>query len=99
ADAKHLVLLRARAASGHAAAPPSSVMNARRFTQSPGGDRRDVADEIEVELVIEHGVHRVRRMDQEERIAIRGRAHDGLSGDITPGAGAVLDEDGLAEPL
>jgi hypothetical protein len=32
-------LVCARAASGHAAAPPSSVMNARRFIRSPR--RRD----------------------------------------------------------
>src|SRR5215475_2249306 len=50
------------------------------------GDRRDVTDEIEVELVIERRVHRVRRMDQEERIAISGRTHDRLRGDITAGA-------------
>jgi hypothetical protein len=50
------------------------------------GDRRDVADEIEVELVIECRVKRVRRLDEEERIAIRGRTRDGLRGDITAGA-------------
>jgi hypothetical protein len=33
----------ARAASGHAAAPPTSVMNSRRFIRSP---RRRAAEEI-----------------------------------------------------
>src|SRR5262249_48887510 len=61
--------------------------------------RRDVTDEIEVELVIERRVDRVGRMDQEERIAIRGRTHDRLRGDITAGARPVLDDELLAEPL
>src|SRR5215472_14779309 len=63
------------------------------------GDRRDVADEIEVELLIKRRVHRVRRMDEEERIAIRYRTHDGLRGDIGAGARPVLDNELLAEPL
>src|SRR5215471_208657 len=37
------------------------------------GDRRDVADEIEVELVIECRVERVRRSGHKERIAVRER--------------------------
>src|SRR5215831_17969875 len=63
------------------------------------GDRRDVADEIEVELLIKRRVHRVRRMDEEERIAIGYRTHDGLRGDISAGARSVLDDKLLAEPL
>src|SRR5215813_9829116 len=63
------------------------------------GDRRDVADEIEVELLIKRRVHRVRRMDEEERIAIRYRTHDGLRGDISAGARPVLDNELLAESL
>ena len=62
-------------------------------------DRRDVADEIEIELVVERRVDRVRRADQEERVAIRGRTHDRLGGDIAAGARPVLDDELLAEPL
>src|SRR5262249_55901256 len=62
------------------------------------GDRRDVADEIEIELVIECRVERVRRCGQEERIAIRCRTHDDLCGDITRGTRPVLDDEWLAEP-
>ena len=36
------------------------------------GDRRDVADEIEIELVVERRVDRVRRTDQQQRIAVGG---------------------------
>ena len=62
-------------------------------------DRRDVADEIEIELVVERRVDRVRRSDQEERIAVRRRAHDRLGGDIAASARPVLDDELLAEPL
>src|SRR6266540_4017088 len=46
------------------------------------GDRRDVADEIEVELVIECRVDRVRGGGQEESVAVGRRAHDRLGADI-----------------
>ena len=62
-------------------------------------DRRDVADEIEIELVVERRVDRVGRTDQEERIAVRRRTHDRLGGDIAAGARPVLDDELLAEPL
>src|SRR5262245_65293434 len=50
--------------------------NRRIYLQDTGctdeaGDRHDVADEIEVELVVECRVERVRRMDKEERVTIR----------------------------
>ena len=62
-------------------------------------DRRDVADEIEIEFVVERRIDRVRRTDQEERVAVRRRAHDRLGGDIAAGARPVLDDEWLAEPL
>src|SRR5215472_4566327 len=54
---------------------------------------------MEIEFVKKRYVERVRRMDEEERIAIRGRTHDRLRGDITAGARPVLDDELLAEPL
>ena len=68
-------------------------------TRHDARDRRDVADEIEIELVVERRVDRVRRADQEERVAVRRRAHDRLGGDIAAGARPVLDDEWLAEPL
>ena len=62
-------------------------------------DRRDVADEIEIELVVERRVDRVRRRGQEERVAVGRRVHDGLGADIAAGARPVLDDELLAEPL
>src|SRR5262249_35252500 len=63
------------------------------------GDRRDITDEIEVELVVERRVDRVGRVDQEERIAIRGRTHDRLRGDITAGARSVFYDKLLTKSL
>ena len=62
-------------------------------------DRRDVANEIEIELVVKRRIDRVRRTDQEERVAVRRRTHDRLGGDIAAGARPVLDDEWLAEPL
>ena len=68
-------------------------------TRHDARDRRDVADEIEIELVVERRVDRVRRTDQKECIAVGGRTHDRLGADIAAGARPVLDDEWLAEPL
>src|SRR6516165_12486698 len=67
------------------------AMNAR--------DRGDVADQIEPELVVERGVDRVHRSGHKERISVRGRVHDRLSGDIAGRARPILDDKLLTEPL
>src|SRR5271156_99397 len=63
------------------------------------GDRRDVVNEIEIELAIKRRVDRVPRADQEQRIAIRGRAYYRLGADIAAGTWPVLDDEWLSEPL
>ena len=68
-------------------------------TADEARDRRDVADEIEIELVVKRRIDRVRRTDQEQRVAVRRRAHDRLGGDVAAGARPVLDDEWLAEPL
>src|SRR6516165_10210997 len=60
-------------------------------------DRRDVADEIVVELVVQCRVDRVEATDHEQRVAVSGRAHDDLSADIGCGARPVLDNKRLAD--
>jgi hypothetical protein len=62
-------------------------------------DRRDVADEIETELVVERGVDGVPTADYEQRVAVRRCAHDGLGADIAAAARPVLDHEWLAKPL
>src|SRR5262245_60827925 len=62
-------------------------------------DRRDVANEIEIELLEKRRITRVRKTNQEKRVAIRGRIHDGRGGDVGHRAGPVLDDELVAGPL
>src|SRR5262249_3814481 len=62
-------------------------------------DRRDVAKKHEAELVVERCVDRVRRDDQQERMPVRGRAHDCFGGYISAGPRTVLDHERLTETL
>jgi len=52
-------------------------------------DGGDVANEIEVEPVVERGIDGIRITDEEQRVAIRGRLGDSLGGDIAAGARPV----------
>src|SRR5262245_27546636 len=62
-------------------------------------DRRDIADEIEVELLIKRRIDGVVRCGKEEGIAIWGSADDRLGAEIGASAGPVFDDEWLAEPL
>jgi len=68
-------------------------------TSENAGDRRNVADEIEIELIVERRVARVEATGHEQRIAVCGRVHDRLGADIAAAARPVLDDEWLAEPL
>src|SRR6516165_10229975 len=61
--------------------------------------RRSVADEIEIKFLVQRGVDCIRRSGQEERIAVRCRAHDRLGGDVAAGVWPVLNNELLTEPL
>ncbi len=63
------------------------------------GDRRDVADEIEIELVVERCVDYVRYGGQKQRMTIGWRTHRSLGCDIAAGARPIFDNEWLAEPL
>ena len=63
------------------------------------GDRRDVAEEIEVQLFVERCIDRVGDADQQEHVPVGRRFDDGLRGEIAAGARPVLHDEGLAEPL
>ena len=62
-------------------------------------DRREVGDEIVVELLIKRIVDGVDGVRHEQRIAVRGRTRRHLGADIVAATGPVLDEEGLPEPL
>src|SRR5215831_5495871 len=53
-----------------------------------GSDRRDVAEKNEIELVVKRRVDLGGRVDQQERITVRGRADDRVGADITAAARA-----------
>src|SRR5215467_9587988 len=55
-------------------------------------DRRDVANEIKVELVAQGRVDRVEATDQEQRVAVSGRARDRFGGDVAASARPIFDD-------
>src|SRR5262249_40647554 len=58
-----------------------------------GRDRRDVADEVEIDLVVERGVDRVVTTDKGRGEAVGGAGQAGCGADIAPAAGRVLDDE------
>jgi hypothetical protein len=64
-----------------------------------GCDRCDIADEIEIEFVVECRVACVRWTDHEQDIAVSGRTHDGLGADVGAGARAIFNDELLTQPL
>src|SRR3984885_2410545 len=62
-------------------------------------DRRNVADEIEIEIVEKRCVDRVAGGDQKQRVAVRRSARHVFGGEIAAGAGAVFDDESLPQPL
>jgi hypothetical protein len=62
-------------------------------------NRGDVADEIVIELLVKRCIDRVRNGEHDERVAVRRRADGDFGGDIAGGAGPVLDDEWLSEPL
>ena len=53
------------------------------------GDRRDVANEVEIEFLVERRVDCIGRADQQERVAVGRRAHDRLGRDIAAPPGRL----------
>jgi hypothetical protein len=62
-------------------------------------DRRNVADEIEIELVEKCRTDRVCGNDIEERVSVRRCPHRRLGADIATCAGSILDYEMLTEPV
>ena len=63
------------------------------------GDRIDVAQEYEIELLVERRIDRVGGVYQEQRVPVGCRLDDGFRREIVPRARAILDDELLAEPL
>src|SRR5260221_13296880 len=61
-------------------------------------DRCDVANEIEIEIVVKRRIDRVWRTDQEQRVAVWRRTNDRLGGDIAACAWPGLNDEWLPEP-
>src|SRR5262249_51716501 len=61
-------------------------------------NRRDVAEEIEVEPLVKCRVDRARRACQEKRVAVRWGTHDRFGADISAATRAVFYDELLAEP-
>ena len=62
-------------------------------------DRRDVAGEMETQLVEQRRVDRVEETDHEQHVAVRRCVHDRLGGNIASRAWLVLNDKRLAKPL
>jgi hypothetical protein len=64
-----------------------------------GGNGRDIAQEVVIELLIKRGVNGIRRGDDEERVAIGGGVGDIGGRQIAARAGAIFHHDRLTELL
>src|SRR5262249_44228758 len=56
-------------------------------------------DEVEFEIVVEGRTIGVRVIGYEQRVAVRGRTHDGLGGYVAAGTWPVLNEELLTKAL
>src|SRR5262245_65578542 len=62
-------------------------------------NRRDVLDEIEIEIFVEGGANRIRGGDLQKRIAVGGCLYDRLGADIAAGARSGFNYELLGKPL
>ena len=62
-------------------------------------DRRDIAKEIEIEIVVERCVDRGRSVGEQERVAVSGRVDHDFSCEVGRGSRPVFDDKRLPKPL
>src|SRR5258707_1193742 len=62
-------------------------------------DRRDIAHEIEFEVLVKSRVDRSRGGDHEKGVAVRWRAYDHFGAEVASGSWSILDHEGLSEVL
>ena len=63
------------------------------------GDRRDVAEKIEIELIVKRHVYRGRCVDHQQSVAVRRRVRDRSGADRAASTRPGFNDDLLAEPL
>jgi hypothetical protein len=69
----------------------------RKGTTPTLGNGRNIADEIEVEIVVDRRIDRVRCSHEEKGVSVGRCTHDDFSADIAAGAGSIVDNKRLAE--
>src|ERR1041385_2525077 len=63
------------------------------------GTRREVADEVELQVAVERCVAGFGQSGKQQRVAVRGCIDDGFGREIGAAAGAVLDDERLTKSL
>jgi hypothetical protein len=63
------------------------------------GDRSEVADNVEIQFVVERRVPSVSRRCEVKRVTVRRRFGDRFRGESASGAGAIFDDELLPEVL
>jgi hypothetical protein len=56
------------------------------------GDRRNIANEVVIELWVERGIDGVARTDKQECVSVGGSIHDHLGRKVAPGARPILND-------
>jgi len=62
-------------------------------------DRRDVADEVKIEIRVKRRIDCIRCRGRQQRVTVGGRIHDSLGGYRAAGPRTILNDELLAEPL
>ena len=60
-------------------------------------DRREIGDEVVVEVLVQHRVDRIDRIGHEQRVAVGRRVCGEFAADVVVAAGAIFDDERLAE--
>ena len=100
---RHRVLARMRPdlfdEGGHVLS--GEVLARHQHAGHPGqhADGCEVADRVEGQLAVQRGVDRKAREGDQQRVAVGRALGDVVGGDVTAGAGTVLDHDGAPERL
>ena len=62
-------------------------------------DGCDIADEVEIELLVERRVYGIREGGQKQSMSIRRRIDDGFGADVAASSWSILNHEGLSQPF